>query len=121
MKSVMAILIALALSGCATPSWDIFTPSDPDIASKLKLTDDEWRTIEVLASQEAGWVPHSILRRKKGVIEVDFRKASDLKGREGGIVRYYEKAGLSWRKVDYNGTWGYTLVPESDPSLTRRQ
>lgn len=111
MKLVVAILFGLVLQGCAAKSWNVFDARDPAIASKLKLGEADWREIEILAAQEAGWVPYEVLLRKKGLIEIDFRRADDPDARKGGIVRHYSKKEAHWQKLDYDGSWGHMLSP----------
>ena len=118
MKTISVIFICLMLAGCAATSWSVFEATDPAVAAKLEISEKEWREIQKLASQEDGWVPLNILRREKGVIEIDFRKANDPDARQGGIVRHYSKQGNTWKKLGYDGAWGYMIQPLQKPEPT---
>ena len=77
----------------------------------MGIPEQEWHAVQMLAAEEKGWVPDTVLKIRKNLVEIRFRALDDVRDINGGITRRYEKKATGWTKTNFSGSWNYVLLP----------
>lgn len=80
--------------------------ADTAVASKLGVTEQDWRDIRQLASQQKDLVIKDARKVSPNLIEVELKKSDDIRGEQGGPLERFEKTDGYWRvQTGFSGDW----------------
>ncbi len=80
--------------------------ADPAVASKLGITEQDWRDIRQLASQQKDLVIKDAGKVSPDVVEVELKKSDDIQGEQGGPLERFEKKDGQWKvQAGFSGDW----------------
>jgi len=105
---VTSLLCCLLIAGCGGHEVQFVDAADPAVASKLGITEQDWRDIRQLASQQKDLVIKDAWKVSPDVIEVELKKSDDIQGEQGGPSERLEKKDAHWRvQPGFSGDWYY--------------
>jgi hypothetical protein len=97
------LLLSLLLSGCGFPEKEYAVRSDPALLTKLQISAEDWRALELLAAQETGFAIKGAKKDEPDGILIEFKKSG---GGWGGPIYWYEIHEGAWRrKNNVSGRW----------------
>ena len=75
-------------------------------ATRLGITEQDWRDIRQLASRQKDLVIKDARKVSPDVIGVELKNSDDIQGEQGGPIERYEKKEGRWRvDSDFSGDW----------------
>ena len=103
----LAVLVCcLSLAGCGGHEAQPVDAGDPAVVSKLGITEQDWRDIRQLASQQKELVIKDARKVSSDVIDVELKKPDDIQGEQGGPIQRLERKDGHWRvQPGFSGDW----------------
>jgi hypothetical protein len=103
---VASLLCCLLFAGCGGHEVQFVDAADPTVASKLGITEQDWRDIRQVASQQKDLVIKDARKVSPDVIEVELRKSDDIQGEHGGPLERFERKDGHWMvQAGFSGDW----------------
>jgi len=103
---VASLMCCLSFVGCGGQEVQFVDAADPAVASKLDITEQDWRDIRQLASQQKDLVIKDAGKVSPDVVEVELKKPDDVQGEHGGPLERFERRDGHWRvQAGFSGDW----------------
>ena len=112
---IILLMLASVFCSCSFQSPEFIDPSDPELTSKLGITQEDWLAIQLLCSARSEYVIKDVGKVSQDLVEVEFKDPRDTRGDQGGPADRYEKKQGTWQKVPYmQGSWAVGYVPSKE-------
>jgi hypothetical protein len=88
-----------------------FEPADPEFLLKLGMTEDDWRALRQLSTEQMDVTIKSVGKVSADVVQISYHPSNGYLN-QGAIKRFEKKSGVWRQQNDFHGLWATSTLQD---------